>query len=120
MATRDDVMNAIKSWRETDLQIKAYNARLRDLRKARQQYADVLLQIMSENEVDGFELDNNRIHRSKRSVRAPLSRKRLTSALATYFEDDNSVASDEVVQFVISTLEKKECLIIKESGGGRK
>lgn len=116
MATKDDVLKAIASWQRTDQAIRALNAELRTLRKERQAHSDTLLKIMTDNDVDGFELNENRIHRSRQSVRAPLSRKRLVEALNKYFEDDQSVAPEEVVEFVIGTLERKERQLIKQSG----
>lgn len=116
MTTREDVLQAIRRWHSVETEIKALNSKLRALRDERKKASDALLEIMRDNEVDAFELDNSKIRSSKRKVRSALTAKSLRTALTQYFQDDASVSSEDLASFVMGTLPVNEKSILTMTG----
>ena len=87
MATKEVLVNTIKEWIDHDNEIKNLQQQIKEHRNKKKSLTDNLLEIMKDNEIDCFDINNGKIIYCKNKVKSPLNKKTLLETLEKYFED---------------------------------
>ena len=103
MATKDEVVNLIKQWLNYDKELKVLQKEAKTRREQKKEITEELVKIMKSNEIDSFDITNGKILRTQRNVKAPLNKTHLMECLAKYFENEPSIQSEEVGNFILET-----------------
>ena len=85
MATKEVLVNTIKEWIDHDNEIKNLQQQIKEHRNKKKSLTDNLLEIMKDNEIDCFDINNGKIIYCKNKVKSPLNKKTLLETLEKYF-----------------------------------
>ena len=106
MGDKSELINNVKKWLTLDSEIKQLQKITKEKRKEKKDYTDALVNIMRDNEIDCFDVQDGKLIYTKRKVKAPLSKKHLISSLGNYFKDNKELI-EELSQFILDTREEK-------------
>ena len=109
MATKDELVSNIKGWMAVDEEIKVLSRELKERRARKKEYADALVDIMKENEIDCFDMNAGKIIYTRNKVKAPLSKKHLLTCLQQYASanPDCNIPVGDVGQYIMDSRECK-------------
>jgi sugar diacid utilization regulator len=107
MTTKEDLVRTIKEWMTQDTQIKSLQQKIKEYRTKKKVLSDSLLDIMKENQIDCFDINNGKIIYCKNRVKTPLNKKTLLETLERYFENNPDINATEVSKFVLDNREVK-------------
>ncbi len=103
MATKDEVVNLIKQWIHNDKELKLLQKEAKVRREKKKEISNQLVEIMKTNDIDSFDINNGKILRTQRNVKSPLNKAHIMDCLAKYFENDASIKSEEVGNYILET-----------------
>ncbi len=106
MTDKNELIHNVKSWISIDNEIKEMQKIMKEKRKEKKAYTANLVNIMKENEIDCFDINNGKLLYTRRTVKAPLSKKHLFNSLAKYFKNNKDII-DELGQFILESREEK-------------
>tara|TARA_B000000557_G_C20772171_1_gene442348 strand:+ start:871 stop:1215 length:345 start_codon:yes stop_codon:yes gene_type:complete len=106
MDNKEELLNTVKNWIEIDNNIKQLQKQTKELRKEKKELTNSLVNIMKSNEIDCFDLQDNKLIYTKRTVKSSLSKKVLLSALSTYFKNDNDTVG-KLTEHILNSREEK-------------
>ena len=137
METKEQLVNTIRKWIKIDNEIRALqkesNKRKFDKKKITSDLFNYenkmleqkilginfknpvdLIEVMKNNEIDCFDINDGQILYSKKSVKKPITQKVLLDILSTYFKGDALKAS-EINNFIMESRESvtKETIVRK-------
>lgn len=107
MTTKEIIINKVKQWISYDDKIKFIQKEMKQLKLEKKQLTDSLLDIMKSNEVDCFDINDNKIMFCKSKVKVPLNKKILLENLEKYFENNPQIDAGEVGEFVLENRDIK-------------
>ena len=107
MTTKQELVDIIKEWITHDNQIKLLQQKIKEHRTAKKEESDRLLNIMKENQIDCFDINNGKIIYCKNKVKTPLNKKTLLETLEKYFENRPDINVTEVSEFILDNREIK-------------
>jgi hypothetical protein len=113
MATKEVLVKTIKEWIDHDNQIKSLQKQIKEHRTEKKELTDSLLEIMKDNEIDCFDINNGKIVYCKNKVKTPLNKKTLLETLEKYFENIPDIDASVVSNFVLDNREVKIKEIIR-------
>ena len=112
MEKQNDLIDVIREWVKIDNEIK-YLKNEENKRKNKQKIISKnLMKIMSEYNIDEFDLKDGKIVYTKRNVKKPITKKVLLDLLTTYYKNDVDKAN-EVNNFILDNREEKVVETIK-------
>ncbi len=112
MEKQNDLIDVIREWVKIDNEIK-YLKNEENKRKNQQKIISKnLMKIMSEYNIDEFDLKDGKIVYTKRNVKKPITKKILLDLLTTYYKNDIDKAN-EVNNFILDNREEKVVETIK-------
>ena len=112
MEKQNDLIDVIREWVKIDNEIK-YLKNEENKRKNQQKIISKnLMKIMSEYNIDEFDLKDGKIVYTKRNVKKPITKKILLDLLTTYYKNDVDKAN-EVNNFILDNREEKVVETIK-------
>ena len=91
----------IKDWVKIDDEISHFKRQIRDLNLKKKKLSDQLLEVMKEQEIDAFDLNNDgKLIRQVRKTKTPLNKKTIMTSLGNYFKDEEKAkeASDFILE----------------------
>ena len=100
MATKEVLVNTIKEWIDHDNEIKNLQQQIKEHRNKKKSLTDNLLEIMKDNEIDCFDINNGKIIYCKNKVKSPLNKKTLLETLEKYFEDMPDIHQEQVSKYI--------------------
>ena len=105
---KEALVNNIKTWIHLDEEIKDLQREIKEKRKKKKQHTSALVEIMRDNEIDCFDLDNNgsKLIYTKRKVKKSLSKKHLMVCLLKYFKEDSQQAKS-MSSYILNSREEK-------------
>lgn len=107
MTTKLELVDTIKEWITHDNQIKLMQQEIKEHRTVKRALSDRLLNIMKENQIDCFDINNGKIIYCKNKVKTPLNKKILLETLEKYFQNRPDINATEVSEFVLDNREIK-------------
>lgn len=103
---RNELVNHVKAWISVDDRIKALQKEMRVLRKAKKESAKTLMGTMKKHQIDCLDIQNEKLVYTKRTVKKPLSKKHLLTALTKYFKNDKKLV-ESLNNHIMETREEK-------------
>ena len=107
MNTKETLVKTIKAWIIHDDEIKVLQKQIKEHRTEKKALTDSLVEVMKENQIDCFDINNGKIIYYKNKVKTPLNKKTLLSTLETYFKNMPSVDPTQVSEFILDSRETK-------------
>lgn len=92
MTTKEELVEHIKEWIQIDNEIKMLQKEIKERRNRKKELSGSLLDIMKDNEIDCFDINDGKLLYSQTKVRSSLSKKHLVSCLLQYFDNDKEQA----------------------------
>ena len=87
MENKEQLINHIREWVKIDEEIKALNSEIRARRDKKKKLTNDLVDVMKNNEIDCFDINNGKLIYSKNKIKSPLNKKTLILALEKYYND---------------------------------
>ena len=110
MASKQELVSLIKDWIGCDNKLKQLQKTAKEIRVEKKALTEHLVNVMKDNEIDCFDINDGKLVYKQNKVKTPLSKKHLLSALMNYYKDDPQSA-EEVSNFIMESREEK----VKES-----
>jgi hypothetical protein len=99
---KDKLINNIKDWVKIDNELKILQKETVQRKNEKKKLSLILIEIMRENNIDCFDINNGQLIYNKRNVKKPISQKELFNILSKYFEGDNLKASN-LNEFILNS-----------------
>ena len=103
MASKEQLSLNIKKWLQIDKEMKMLQKELKERKKKKNELTDNLVEIMKKNEIDCVDISDGKIMYTQSSIKSPINKKHLLDSLDKYFADNDSVPTDEIVNFILET-----------------
>lgn len=110
---KERLVETIKSWIDIDNKLKEVQKIAKQLREEKKQLNGYLVEIMKDNEIDCFDVNDGKLVYTRSKVKQTLSKKYLLKTLAEYFQDDRDTAIN-VAKFILDSREEKVNDVIKK------
>jgi hypothetical protein len=112
--TKEQLVNIIREWVKIDNDVQKLQIELNTKKLEKKKTSLNLINLMKENEIDCFQINDGKIQYKKQNIKKPLSKKVLMNLLNQYYGDDPEKAN-ELNQFLIENREEstKENIILK-------
>jgi hypothetical protein len=107
---KDQIVESIKEWIQIDNELKEISRVAKERRERKKELTNNLVDVMKNNEIDCFDVKDDKLIYTKNKVKSTLSKKTLMSALQNYYKDDPQ-QGQQVTEFLLNSREEK----IKES-----
>lgn len=111
-ATREALINNIKQWVIIDNEMRQHQSKLKELRNNKKAITLDLIDVMKNNEIDCFDINDGQIIYSKTKVKAPLNKKTMQDIISSYF-GNNDTQAENLVKFIMENRQEKERETIK-------
>ena len=92
--TKEQLVKTIKEWVKLDNEIRTLQKEQSKRKNEKKDISKVLMDIMKQNSVDCFDLNDGQICYTKKNVKKPITKKMLMETLSTYFDGDLLKASE--------------------------
>lgn len=86
--SREQIVKNIKEWMQADEEIKQLQKVIKEKKVIKKEAADVLIDVMKENELQSFDLKEGKLIHSQRKTKQTISKKFLQETLSNYFKED--------------------------------
>jgi hypothetical protein len=102
----------IKEWVRMDTEIADLRRQMKDLSLQKKGYADELVRLMKEFQIDEIDMTDGKIVRQTKRTKAPVNKKLLLTSLAKYYKNENT--AKELSEFILSERVEKTSDHIKK------
>lgn len=118
MDTKETLIKTVKEWVKLDNEIRTLQKEQLQRKTEKKNISKTLIEIMRNNEIDCFDINDGQICYNKKSVKKPITKKVLMDTLAKYFKGDLLKAS-QLNDFIIENREEviKETIVRKIDKG---
>ena len=106
MGDKQELIANVKNWITLDSEIKQLQKLMKEKRKEKTAYTESLVNIMRDNEIDCFDIQDGKLLYTKKKVKAPLSKKHLIASLGNYFKNNKDLIT-ELSDFILNSREEK-------------
>jgi hypothetical protein len=110
MDTKEELVTRIKDWIKVDNEITKLQKQIKGYREEKKNMTTSLVDVMKDNEIDCFDINDGKLIYSKSKCKKPINKKTLLNALQGYFKNDDKTVQ-EVSQHILNSREET----IKES-----
>jgi len=119
LQTKDQLIEKIKEWVKVDNEIRTLQKELNQRKNNKKKVSAELIDVMKQNEIEVFRINDGEITYNKRSVKKPITKTALMSILSTYYQGDAAKAA-EVNNYILENREEvvKE-KIVRKIGSAR-
>ena len=94
MDTKAELVNRIKEWIQIDNEITKLQKQIKEYREGKKQLTSSLVDVMKNNEIDCFDINDGKLIYSKSKCKKPINKKTLLEAIQLYFKDNDKMALD--------------------------
>jgi len=105
LKTKDQLIEKIKEWVKIDNDIRVLQKEQKKRQVDKKKVSVELIQVMRENEIDAFDLNDGQILYDKRNIKKPITKTALMGILTTYYKGD-AVKANEVNQYILDNREE--------------
>ena len=115
MTSKEHLSLNIKNWLQIDKEMKMLQKELKERRKKKNELTNKLVDIMKKNEIDCVDISDGKIIYTQNNTKAPVTKKHLMDCLEKYFANNDSIPTDEIVNFILDnrTVSLKESIRLK-------
>lgn len=106
------LVDNIKNWLQIDDDIRELQAKIKEKRKQKKTFTNNLVQIMKNNSIDAFDINDGKLLFTRNKTKTPLSKKHLITSVSKFFPNDKKVV-DDLCNFIMSTRTAKTTENIK-------
>lgn len=112
--TKEHLIKTIKNWVRLDNEMRTLQNELKQRKLEKKKVSITLMDIMKNNEIDCFDINDGQICYTRKNVKKPITKKMLMDTLSKYFKGDILKAS-ELNDFIIENREEtvKESIVRK-------
>lgn len=107
METKEQLIISIREWVKIDNEIRKLKKEENKRKQEQKRISTQLIEVMSKNEIDEFELNDGKIMYTKKSVKKPITKRILLDLLQKYHDGDLQKATD-INNFILTNREEKE------------
>lgn len=107
METKEQLIISIREWVKIDNEIRKLKKEENKRKQEQKRISAQLIEVMSKNEIDEFELNDGKIMYTKKSVKKPITKRILLELLQKYHDGDLQKATD-INNFILTNREEKE------------
>lgn len=114
---KEQLVKVIKEWVKTDNEIRTLQQELQKRKTEKKRVTQNLIDIMRNNEIDCFDINDGQIMYKKTNKRQPITKTVLLEVLSTYFQGD-SEKINELNTFIMDSRKvvTKETIVRKITG----
>ena len=114
METKDQLIKTIRDWVRLDNEARKLQQELLIRKNEKKVLSNSLLEIMKNNSIDCFDINDGQLVYSKKNVKKPITKKLLLELLSRYYQGDSLKALD-VNDFILNNREDtiKETVVRK-------
>ena len=106
MATKEQLVHLVTEWMDSDNSIKNMQKALKEVRDRKRMLTEKLVNVMKDNEIECFDINDGKLVYSKSKTKQAVSKKVLLDALNKYFCDKPETANELVDHILDSRTEK--------------
>ncbi len=106
MDTKDQLVSSIRDWIQVDNEMRNLQEKLKKLRKSKKDITGSLVDVMKNNEIDCFDINDGKLIYSKTRVKKPINKDYLNKTLTMFFENDKEKAT-QLSNFLLEQREEK-------------
>jgi hypothetical protein len=116
MDNKEILVKTAKDWVRLDNEIRTLQHEINVRKNEKKGLSSVLMNIMKQNEIDGFDINDGQIAYVKKNIKKPISKKLLLNLLSDYYKGDETKAN-ELNNFILENREEttKETILRKIS-----
>lgn len=103
---KERLVNNIKEWIQIDNELKELQKAARERRERKKELTNNLVDVMRDNEIDCFDVNDGKLVYTKSKVRQTLSKKYLLTTLQSFYSDDPMKAK-QLSEFILNSREEK-------------
>ena len=111
METKEQLINHIKKWIKIEDNIKHLRSELKTKREELKNLTSELVEVMKQNDIECFDINEGKLLHSRRKVKQAISKKLLLKSLTDYLDDNQEV--EKITNFILESRETKETDIIR-------
>ena len=108
--SKENLIKSIKEWVKIDNEIRELQKQQLLRKVEKKKISETLIEIMRNNEIDCFDINDGQIIYNKKSVKKPITKKILFDILSKYYKGDSNKAED-MQNYILENREE----VIKES-----
>ena len=86
MSSKEELIALIKEWIACDNKLKQLQKSAKEIRIEKKKLTESLVNVMKDNEIDCFDINDGKLVYKQNKVKTPLSKKHLMTALLTYYK----------------------------------
>ena len=115
--TKELLITTIKEWVECERKIKEFQSQMKEFKDKKKILTATLVNVMKNNEIDCFDINNGKIVHRTAKTKAPVTRDYLCNVLADYFKDNPEINCAEVGDAILENRPVKErhSIVMKEN-----
>ena len=110
METKEQLVKTIKEWVKIDNDIRKLQQEIAKRKNEKKGISNNLMNIMKQNEIDCFDINDGQIYYSKKNIKKPITKKVLMNTLSKFYKGDINKAT-ELNNFIIENREE----VVKET-----
>lgn len=99
--SKEVLAQTIKEWMVVEKELKVLQKEINDRKKRKKELSSTLVNVMKNNEVDCFDLNDGKIIYSQLHTKSPLNKVHLWDSLNAYFAKMPDVPTQEIVQYIL-------------------
>ena len=96
--SREQIVKNIKEWMQADEEIKQLQKVIKEKKMIKKEAADVLIDVMKENELQSFDLKEGKLIHSQRKTKQTISKKFLQETLSNYFKEKAEAMTNYILE----------------------
>lgn len=94
MENKEQLVKRIKEWVKIDNEIRVLQQQHTIRKREKKAISDSLIEVMKNNEIDCFDINDGQILYNKKNVKKPITKKMLLNVLSNFFENDTAKATE--------------------------
>jgi hypothetical protein len=99
---KDKLVDTIKEWIQLDNEMKEIQKGLRERREKKKELTNNLVNIMKNNEIDCFDINDGKLLYSKNTVKSSINKKHILNTISDYFKETPEQAK-QLCEHILNT-----------------
>jgi hypothetical protein len=103
---KEQLILIIKDWVKSDNEIRELQKKLNIHKKQKKNFTNQLMEVMKNNKIDCFDINDGQIQYKKKSSKKPITKKTLLTVLSTFYNGDITKV-EELNKYIMDNREEK-------------